>query len=89
MKKHEMIEELHWQVWHSAAWLKSVYDRFQKGETTKQELLKAYTKFKTTKTLAHKLLDYKDYVNASIGLPQGLPTEEDINKAMEREDRKW
>ena len=84
MKKHEMIEELHWQVWNSASWLKSVYNRFQKGEATKQELLKAYTEFKTTDKLAYKLLDYKDYANASIGLPQMLPTEEDINKAMER-----
>lgn len=83
MKKHEMIEELHYQVWLKASYLKADYEKFKRGEATEHELLTSYAAFETTHKLAKKLLDYKDFVNASMGLPQ-IPTAMDVVNAIEK-----
>lgn len=88
MKKHEMIEELHYQVWLKASYLKTDYEKFQRGEATEHELLTSYAVFETTSKLAKKLLDTKDYVSAHIGLPQNLPTATDVVNAIEKGKQK-
>ena len=88
MKKHEMIEELHYQVWLKASNLKSVYGEFQRDEATEHELLTSYASFETTSMLAKKLLDTKDYVSAHMGLPQNLPTAMEVVNAIEKRKQK-
>ena len=84
MKRHEMVEELHYQVWLKASYLKSTYNKFQRGEATAHELLTDHAAYETTRKLAKKLLNEKEFVSATVALPQMMPTATDVVNAIEK-----